>query len=99
MHAVTGINNKTSVSDKLHDHSDHALIRQKPQQQSIKHVQKNFKDHKEEQENLEKELAPVSSTIKKGNVAIYEEPLSDWNCMPLKSHVMGRCRFFQSTAK
>ena len=32
MLAVTGSKGKTSVSDKLHDHSDNVLIRQKPQQ-------------------------------------------------------------------
>ena len=32
-------------------------------------------------------------------MAIYENPLSDRNRLPLKSHVMGRFKFFQSTVK
>ena len=60
---------------------------------------KSLSTTKKNKKTWSKNLVQFQAPLKRGNVAIYEKLLSDQNLMPLKSHVMGRFRFFQSIAK
>ena len=44
-------------------------------------------------------LVQFQAAPRRGNVAVYEAPLSDRSRMPTKSHVMGRFKYLQSVAK
>lgn len=46
-----------------------------------------------------KNLVQFQAPSRRGNVAIYEAPLSERSRMPLKNHVIGRFKFLESTAK
>lgn len=50
-------------------------------------------------ETWTKNLVQFQAPSTRGNVQIYEAPLSERSRMPLKNHVIGRFKFLESTAK
>ncbi|XP_033001400.1 uncharacterized protein LOC117044702 [Lacerta agilis] len=60
---------------------------------------KSFSNTEKNKEIWTKNLVQFQAPSSRGNVAIYEAPLSERSCMPLKNHVIGRFKFLESTAK
>ena len=60
---------------------------------------KSSSNTEKNKETWTKNLVQFQAPSRRGNVAIYEAPLSERSRMPLKKHVIGRFKFLESTAK
>ena len=60
---------------------------------------KSSSNTEKNKETWTKNLVQFQAPSRRGNVAIYEAPLSERSRMPLKNHVIGRFKFLESTAK
>ena len=60
---------------------------------------KSSSNTEKNKETWTKNLVQFQAPSRRGNVSIYEAPLSEWSRKPLKNHVIGRFKFLESTAK
>ena len=60
---------------------------------------KSFSTTEKNKKTWRKNLVQFQAPSRRGNVAVYDAPLSDRSRMPLKSHVIGRFKSLESIAK
>ena len=60
---------------------------------------KSCSNTEKNKETWTKNLVQFQAPSRRGNLAIYEAPLSERSRMPLKNHVIGRFKFLESSAK
>ena len=60
---------------------------------------KSFFNTEKNKKTWTNNLVQFQAPSRRGNVAVYEAPLSERSRMPLKIHVVGRFKFLESTAK